>query len=136
MRLQEIPRRKNIISLTPLIDIVFILLVFFMLTSSFNRQTSLDLQQAESSQATSDVQNYRVLTVTGEGLLLEDKTLITPENLDVWVNSAIKDGDDIMVLTADDSAVVQQLMVVLETLKPVLGDRLSLASVSDEVEEP
>jgi len=37
------PKRKTGISLTPLIDVVFILLLFFMLTSQFIEWRSLDL---------------------------------------------------------------------------------------------
>ncbi|MBK1725509.1 ExbD/TolR family protein [Halorhodospira neutriphila] len=35
MRLEPPPRRRRLVSLTPLIDVVFILLVFFMIASSF-----------------------------------------------------------------------------------------------------
>lgn len=42
--LLELPtRRKNSISLTPLIDVVFILLLFFMLSSTFNKAKQIEL---------------------------------------------------------------------------------------------
>ena len=37
------PRRRSLINLTPLIDVVFILLIFFMLASSFLDWRSIDL---------------------------------------------------------------------------------------------
>jgi biopolymer transport protein ExbD len=37
MRIECTPRRRTLISLTPLIDVVFILLVFFMLASNFSQ---------------------------------------------------------------------------------------------------
>jgi len=42
-------RRASVISLTPLIDVVFILLLFFMLTSTFVRQKQLELASLTSS---------------------------------------------------------------------------------------
>jgi len=36
------PRRRGL-SLTPLVDVIFLLLLFFMLASSFSRQVELDL---------------------------------------------------------------------------------------------
>lgn len=51
MLLQQPTRRKLIISLTPLIDVVFILLIFFMLASNFVTTTE-----------------YEVTTHTGAGL--------------------------------------------------------------------
>jgi biopolymer transport protein ExbD len=35
------PRRRSVISLTPLIDVVFILLLFFMLASNFSQERSV-----------------------------------------------------------------------------------------------
>ncbi len=35
MRIEAPPRRRRLVSLTPLIDVVFILLIFFMLASSY-----------------------------------------------------------------------------------------------------
>ncbi len=43
-------KRKNIISLTPLIDVVFILLVFFMLASSFADWRSVALDTSTAAQ--------------------------------------------------------------------------------------
>jgi len=45
-------RRKNPISLTPLIDVVFILLVFFMLASSFEKTRTVELQAPKKGKAT------------------------------------------------------------------------------------
>jgi biopolymer transport protein ExbD len=47
-------RRKAVISLTPLIDVVFILLVFFMLASSFLDWHSVPLDTPSASTSTSD----------------------------------------------------------------------------------
>ena len=44
------PRKKQLVSLTPLIDVVFILLLFFMLTSSFVAWRTLDTPLAAPSQ--------------------------------------------------------------------------------------
>ncbi|MET1255531.1 ExbD/TolR family protein [Aliikangiella maris] len=42
-------RKSKRMTLTPLIDVVFILLLFFMLTSSFQRWSSFDIPHAASS---------------------------------------------------------------------------------------
>ncbi|MGK0476314.1 MAG: biopolymer transport protein ExbD, partial [Oleispira sp.] len=49
MVLSEKPKQRNLISLTPLIDVVFILLVFFMLTSSFVEWKFIDLGIGEAN---------------------------------------------------------------------------------------
>ncbi|HBA67206.1 MAG TPA: biopolymer transporter ExbD [Methylococcaceae bacterium] len=45
-------REKLEISITPMIDVVFLLLIFFMVTTTFNRETvlNIDLPEAEGSE--------------------------------------------------------------------------------------
>lgn len=64
----EAPRvRRNLISLTPLIDVVFILLVFFMLASSFAQWRTADVQVAESGAAGQDPRPVLRLTLQANG---------------------------------------------------------------------
>ncbi|WP_166424241.1 biopolymer transporter ExbD [Paraglaciecola sp. 20A4] len=47
-------RRKQSISLTALIDVVFILLMFFMLTSSFTKFSAVEMQSSLAASTISD----------------------------------------------------------------------------------
>ena len=44
MLIEAKKRRKNFISITPLIDVVFILLLFFMLTSTFSKMKQIEMK--------------------------------------------------------------------------------------------
>ena len=65
------PRRESQelnINLTPLIDVVFLLLIFFMVSTTFTRETQLEVnlpQAANSSQA--NQQESVEITITAEG---------------------------------------------------------------------
>lgn len=65
------PRRETHelnINLTPLIDVVFLLLIFFMVSTTFTRETQLEVnlpQAANSSQA--NQQDSVEITITAEG---------------------------------------------------------------------
>lgn len=58
-------RRRSVIGLTPLIDVVFILLLFFMLASNFSTERSVSVaSQSESGAATTgdaEILNVQVL---------------------------------------------------------------------------
>lgn len=73
-------RPRQLISLTPLIDVVFILLVFFMLASSFLdwRSISLDTVNAPSQSRQSTEHRVWILQVTDDKLTLDD----VPASLD------------------------------------------------------
>ncbi|WP_085297138.1 ExbD/TolR family protein [Cognaticolwellia mytili] len=64
MKLSEKPKNSPIVSLTPLIDVVFILLIFFMLVSQFMQlqQQSMPLSVAgEASNTASDSVSIRII---------------------------------------------------------------------------
>ena len=67
------PPRRRLISLTPLIDVVFILLVFFMLASSFMEWRLVDLQLGGDGGGEVDSSAARV-HLTGEGLRYQGRT--------------------------------------------------------------
>ncbi|KAF3977121.1 MAG: biopolymer transporter ExbD [Methylococcales symbiont of Iophon sp. n. MRB-2018] len=56
------------ITLTPMIDVVFLLLIFFMVTTTFNQQTELkiNLPEAKGTQAET-AEKMIVLTINAEG---------------------------------------------------------------------
>lgn len=56
------------ITLTPMIDVVFLLLIFFMVTTTFNQQTALtiNLPEAKGDKST-DVEKMITLTINSEG---------------------------------------------------------------------
>ncbi len=71
--------RRRAISLTPLIDVIFLLLLFFMLTSTFSRYTSLPLS-ATGGGAVADARPPLFLRASPEGWTLNGRA-ITPEGL-------------------------------------------------------
>lgn len=71
--------RRLSISLTPLIDVVFILLVFFMLASSFSQWRSLSLSAARpAAGAAAASEGAMLVEVTEEGVRLAGEAL-SPE---------------------------------------------------------
>jgi biopolymer transport protein ExbD len=48
MKFSSVPAEEVSINLTPLIDIVFLLLIFFMVSTTFNRETDLEIALPEA----------------------------------------------------------------------------------------
>lgn len=61
-------RRRTTISLTPLIDVVFILLVFFMLASSFLDWRAIDLNAPAPAGAGPSIEGAMLVEVRPDGL--------------------------------------------------------------------
>jgi len=72
LRIARARSRRSLISLTPLIDVVFILLVFFMLASSFVEWRSIDLAEAGPAAATPSEDAALLLRVGADGGVVID----------------------------------------------------------------
>ena len=105
------PRRP---SLTPMIDVVFLLLVFFMLSARFGTQTGLAL--APAGAGTSYEGPPRLVTITREAILLNGLP-IAEADLSLALRELIEQQDDVIVLRPAGEARLQRLVDVLEQLK-------------------
>jgi biopolymer transport protein ExbD len=108
-------RRKTIISLTPLIDVVFILLVFFMLASSFMDWRSLALDTSAAGAPAPSEQTPFVVQVSAEELRLNGEVM-TPALL---INAAQsrQPAAQPVVLQPVAATQVQALVKVLDALQ-------------------
>lgn len=60
MRFGRRPRQEVEINLTPLIDVVFLLLVFFLVSTSFTRESEMVIELPQATPATSQVAPTRI----------------------------------------------------------------------------
>ncbi len=83
----EIERRKYTkayISIAPMIDVVFLLLLFFMLTSNLIREPAIKIQLPEADSAQATHKEHLTITVTEDKeVFLEDKPVDINELEDV-----------------------------------------------------
>jgi len=102
MQLQARPRRKVVINITSLIDVIFMLLLFFMITSTFLEQPGikLELPTAKTS-ANAQAQEY-VLTIDKKGELFLNRRPLALTELEAEVRKALPQmKDSALVLKAD-----------------------------------
>ena len=87
------------IGMTPLIDVVFILLLFFMLTSTFADRRSMDLATPALSSAPDVADKVIVLDLTAEGLRFNGEPL-TLEAIDDTLHTRLATGDPVSLQVA------------------------------------
>lgn len=68
-------RQRRKLSMTSLIDVIFLLLLFFMLSSTFSKFAEVEVQAASGGGATSGDQALAFLRATPEGLTLNGAAL-------------------------------------------------------------
>ncbi|MCV2881494.1 ExbD/TolR family protein [Actibacterium sp. XHP0104] len=110
----DTPRKPRRPSLTPMIDVVFLLLVFFMLAARFGADAGLTLSIGAGSG--NEWQGPpRLVSVTVDGLLLNGVAQ-TPETLIAALDDLTDSRADPVVLRAEGGADVQALVDALALL--------------------
>ncbi|MEL6216946.1 MAG: biopolymer transporter ExbD [Pseudomonadota bacterium] len=107
-------RRARRPSLTPMVDVVFLLLVFFMLAARTSADRTLPLippSDAEGVYAGAP----RIVTVSVTGLMLNGAA-VTLDGLPAALVPLMPARNSIVVLQADDTASLQEVVLVLDRL--------------------
>ena len=78
MRIDFAVKRQRRLSLTPLIDVIFLLLLFFMLSSTFSRFSEVKLAGGEGGTGAASRPDA-ILSVDGGSLRLNGNTLVVGE---------------------------------------------------------
>lgn len=131
------PRRRPALELgmTPLIDIVFLLLIFFMLTSSFvvNEGIQVDLPVTESPHSMPGEDSV-VITVRPDGTILLRGKLMTSLELGEWLE---RQGEDVLrrpfEIRSDRRASIQTVVSLLEMLRNKGASRVMLKTTSSRI---
>jgi biopolymer transport protein ExbD len=110
-------RRDADIDITPLIDILFMLIIFFVLTTVFVRGT-LDVDLPAGSPPPPADKNPVVLTVLSDSSILWAGKEISRENLAAAVNEAVAKSLDILV-AGDKAAKYGDVAELLELLRDI-----------------
>ena len=108
----RVRRRPN---LTPMIDVVFLLLVFFMLASRFGVDQALPITLGGGTGAAYSGPP-RLVDLRADGLSLNG-TPVRPEALAEALASLMQSPDDTVILRPGSGSTVQDLVTVVATLR-------------------
>lgn len=130
------------VNLTPLIDVVFLLLIFFMVSTTFTRETQLklDLPQAASGEQveTRDQQQIE-LTISANGdIAINDKALISP-GVDTLKSALERESaGDLslpLIITADAQTPHQSVIMAMDAAGQLGFTRLRLTTTQVEADD-
>ncbi|GAD57720.1 MAG: biopolymer transport protein ExbD [Limimaricola cinnabarinus] len=125
MRLADLARPRRRISLTPMIDVVFLLLVFFMLSARFGFDLQLPLNAAGDSAGGGWQGPPRLVSIGPEGVALNGAPLAELA-LPAALADLVEDRSDTIVLRAEAGTELQRLVTVMQRLEAAGYDRLVL----------
>ena len=126
-------RQEVEVNLTPLIDVVFLLLIFFMVSTTFTKETHLSIDLPKASSQSNRAANLQVeILITQEGnFSINGDALINREQR--TLRSAIdkvSKGDTAipMVITADSATPHQSVVTAMDVAGQLGFSRLSITT--------
>jgi biopolymer transport protein ExbD len=122
------PSRKSLVNLTPLIDVVFILLIFFMLASNFIRWHYIELSIGDASDIEIDHQKISIIAINPDKSYSLNEKELPIASIIVKVREKVrKNIDHPIVVQPGEGTDVQAMVSVLNLLKDFAGNNISVA---------
>ncbi len=119
-------KRRVTVDLSPLMDIVFLLLIFFLVTTTFLPDAGMDLELPESTTATQAEIAPTVISVSEDGSVQLDGQSVSVEGLEQAV-AALPEEDRRKITVRADARVDYGVIVrIIDALRNAGVDGLSL----------
>lgn len=137
MRLSLRPRTQPEVNLTSLIDVVLLLLIFFMVSTSFVKQSqiAISLPQADSSTVVEEVPQQIDIMITATGTFLVNGRELINSRVETIRNAIqkVSGGNNSLPLTisADAQAKHQDVVTAMDVAGRLGFTRISIATVND-----
>jgi biopolymer transport protein ExbD len=138
MRVLHQKSEKARIEIIPMIDVIFFLLVFFMISTlsmTINRGLPVNLPKAASSQK--DLRESFNITVTQDGTLFLNKEQTSLVELGQQVKAGLeKDPELVVIVSGDDQASHGAIVSVMDEVRLAGVSRLAIAVRSERRAQP
>ena len=138
MKLRKRSRQEDYINVVPFIDILLVLLIFFMVSSRFthNAELKLDLPSAEETAGQQRQPDTVELAVHEDGSYsINDQSIADnkPETLRKGLHEVAGDRTDIpLILSADAKATHQAVVTAMDVAGQLGFSKLSITTRRDE----
>ena len=140
MKLSLRPRTQPEVNLTSLIDVVLLLLVFFMVSTSFVKQSQITIRlpEAESTAVVQEEPEQIDIMITEAGTYLVNGRELINNRAETIRNALQKiaagRNDIPLTISADANASHQDVVTAMDVAGRLGFTRISIATVNDPVE--
>lgn len=126
------PQRRGkglILNITSLIDVMFLLVIFFTVTSTFRNQPAITLVLPRSATASETVETPSILYLAADGRVFLNDAQVDRDRLRVILEQLhAGTGEERMVLRADENATHGDVVGLIDTIKQSGFTRVSLSA--------
>lgn len=133
MQFRRQAKNPEDINLTPLIDVVFLLLIFFMVSTTFTKEThlKLDLPEAEGQAASAPEAKIEVLVTAQGGYAVNGESLVNSQlkTLLAAIEQKSQGNKDLpFIITADANVPYEKVVQVMDAAGRLGFSKLSMTT--------
>ena len=130
--LQRKPRRVAEINLINMIDMLFFLLVFFVLTSSFTSEIGIDINKPKAQSAKTLPKEPLLIGVTRDGSIHVNESPVNIKALQgVLEHYMAEDPERAVVIVADRDAIISKAVDVLDACNLANVKKVSISTLKE-----
>ncbi len=121
------------VNLTPMLDVVFIMLIFFIVTTSFVTETGIDISRPAASSAQAQTGNNVLVAINKDGEIWMNKQRFTLASIGTEVaKTQAKLPNSKVVLQADKDAPTGRLIAVMDKLRLAGVEQMAVATSNEK----
>jgi len=129
MQFHEKKRRKVFINITSLIDVLFLLLIFFMVSSTFVEQPGMKLELPESKSSSTEKIKELILEINADQSMVLNQESVTIESLEDKFKALLPSLEEkSLVLKADKNVPHGTVVRVMDLAKLSGLEKLIIAT--------
>ena len=134
MQIRQRPNKRVRIEIIPMIDVIFFLLVFFMVTSlAMTRINSVKVLLPKLSGKAENMKQNIILTVKKDGTLLVNKTQVTLDSLGTQLTYQMQaNPQDAVIVNADAGAGYGLVVQAMDKAKEVGVRKFALVAEAEK----
>ena len=119
----------NEINLTPMLDVVFIMLIFFIVTASFIKEAGIDVIRPEATTADKQEDAAILIAISANDEIWIDRRETDPRALRTAIERLHSENPKgSIVIQADEESTNEMLVIVLEAAKQVGVANVAIAT--------
>ena len=131
-------RRTPEVNMTPMIDAVFLLIIFFMLATTFAPLPGIRVKLPPPGQPTQEKPKGLVMRITdplgasGEGVMVLNGEIVTYENAFGRFMNTLPEQKDMLVIQSGRSVLHEQIVTIMDLAKRAGVQKIGFAMVARE----
>ncbi|MBU1439089.1 MAG: biopolymer transporter ExbD [Gammaproteobacteria bacterium] len=117
------------VDLTPMLDVVFIMLIFFIVTTSFVKEAGIDVNKPKAAQAQKKPTATIFIAIRPNGEIHMDKRIVDIERVSATIEKLLAESPtDTVIIQADREAKHGVVVKVMDQIKAAGIDKISIAA--------